>query len=212
MSQGSRPPGENRLFGAILGSVARLRDCVRSFWGWASGSILRSVLAWGIYLCLGVCLGVVWALLWGDDFGTPAVMGGVYGVLLARSHRVPAGEGADPAELQRSAVVRRAVQRGEAPSDPTLAEETIQLAQLRIDPPGIWTAWLVFCGIDAVLLVAAVARVRAGSLGEGVALGVPSLILMPGMAWMRHRYFQRARRAEAAALRQLNAAEGQRQR
>jgi len=126
-------------------------------------------------------------------------------VYFGYSLRRPIGGEADPAELQRSAMVRAAVNRGEAPSDPSLAEETVALARMRQDPPGLRHAWLFFAGIDGVLLAMAWGRARAGSLGDAAVIGVLPSILMPLMVWMRHRYTQRARRAAAAAVRQMTA-------
>ncbi len=126
----------------------------RSLWEWAAGSSLRTALAWGIYLCLGACLGLVWGLLGGERFGG-AVVGAGLGMYIGHTLRRPIGGEADPAELQRSAMIRAAVNRGEAPSDPSLAEETIALARMRQDPPGLRNAWLFFAGTDAVLFAMA---------------------------------------------------------
>ncbi len=181
----------------------------RVLWEWASDDNRRVVVVWGVYLVLGAALGLAWAH---DSVGA-AVGGGVFGagfgVYRGYSRRPNPAVEADSAELQRSAVVRRAVHRGEAPADPALAEEAIVLAQLLQDPPGKWVAWLLLCGLDGLFLAGAVALARSGSPVEAAVAGMVALIFLPWCAWLRYRTVKRGRQAKAAAVRQLKVAASQ---
>ena len=98
------------------------------------------------------------------------------------------------------AQVGRAVRRGEAPEDPSLAAATIERARRTQEQSQQTWPYLVLGGFALLTLVLAVADAVAGSLATGeVLLVVFWAIFLPVLRWSGVRANGRAQRAEAAA-------------
>jgi len=113
---------------------------------------------------------------------------------------------------QRKAVLR-AVRRGEAPSDASLAaavvshsQRTRKFLELATVPPWLW--WAVF-GFSCAALLIEVGQALSGTSGFKDVLEAAWLpALFPCSRWVSRRSTERASRAEAAAVRLMGPGAG----
>jgi len=175
-------------------AVASLRD-------WAMGSALRT----GVHA--GALFGgfmVVRAIVMGDGavgVGVGALMGGAFGAVMGVFMRTTTRELSALTPEQRSDVAR-AVRRGEAPRNPSLAAATIKRAQLVQEQSHLRWPYVILGGFAVLALVIAVSASLADSLTRGDVLSVAFwLVFLPLLRWSASRTSERARPAEAAARR-----------
>lgn len=123
--------------------------------------------------------------------------GAVMGVFIWKTSRDLSG-----LTPQQRSEVARAVRRGEAPREASLAPATIKRAQrVQEDNDQQWP-YVILGGFALLAVVIAIGEALAGSLTMGGVLGaVFWLVFLPVLRWNTRRSSESARRAEAAASR-----------
>ncbi len=168
---------------------------------WAAGSTLRSAALMG---ALFGTAEVVRAIATGQ--GAAGVLVGIlagvaFGALMGRFVGRTTRDLSGFSPQQRSQVAR-AVRRGEAPQDASLAAATIERARRLQEQSDRRWPYLVLGAFAVLALVIAVANAIAGSLSVGaVILVVFWLLFLPLMKWNAARIRERASNAEAQARR-----------
>ncbi len=133
--------------------------------------------------------------------GVGALMGGAFGVVMGVFVRTTTRDLSALTPEQRSDVAR-AVRRGEAPRDPSLAAATIKRAQVVQQESLLRWPYVILGGFAVLALVIAAGAALADSLTRGDVLNVTFwLVFLPLLRWSGSRTSERARRAEAAARR-----------
>jgi hypothetical protein len=174
---------------------------VESLRDWATGSVLRAGILAGTLFGGFV---VVQSIVRGDGaVGVAAgVLAGVaFGAVMGVFRRRMTRDLSELTPEQRSDVAR-AVRRGEAPRDASLAPATIKQAQRVQEENDHQWPYMVLGGFALLAVVIAVADALAGSLTTGDVLGVAFWFgCLPLLKRSASRASERARRAEAAARR-----------